>query len=80
MSKYKAQGHLGPDYLSKPTGYSQFAYDLNIIPIDIAKGRLNVVWSKQHERGGHFAAWEVAEDLWADVKEFLELMKKEKVL
>jgi len=30
----------------------------------------NLVTYKQHERGGHFAALEKPDELWADVEEF----------
>ncbi|KAF2737153.1 epoxide hydrolase-like protein [Polyplosphaeria fusca] len=65
-----------PPFLSKPTGYSFFQYEL--LP-GIKKGlekACNLVTYKQHERGGHFAALERPKELLEDVEEFVGIVWK----
>lgn len=76
----KKQGHAGPDYLEKPTGYSMFPYDLAVIPMDLARTKINLVWGKRHTKGGHFAALEVPEDFWQDVDAFVRFSREEKII
>ncbi|KAJ3547407.1 hypothetical protein NM208_g1531 [Fusarium decemcellulare] len=51
-----------------PVAISQFPYDLAYrLPLDWAKRGGNVVKRNVHNRGGHFAAWEVPESLLGDI-------------
>ena len=69
-----AKGHDHPDwYIHKPFGYSYFPKELIPIPVCWAKETGNLVWSKVHERGGHFAALEEPEELLRDVEEWAEV-------
>jgi microsomal epoxide hydrolase len=67
----------GPDstkltYLSKPTGFSFFPLELFPgIKAPLEKN-CNLVTYEQHEHGGHFAALECPEELWGDVKKYVE--------
>jgi microsomal epoxide hydrolase len=58
------------DNSNKPLGFSFFPYELVPGVKSIMEKETNLVFHKQHEHGGHFAALERPEDLWADVEEF----------
>lgn len=58
------------DYVKAPTGVSAFAKELALVPRSWAETRSNVVFWREHERGGHFAAWEKPEELVEDLVEF----------
>ncbi|KAL8991088.1 MAG: hypothetical protein Q9169_007950 [Polycauliona sp. 2 TL-2023] len=49
-------------------GLGYFPKDLYVHPVSWARGMGEIVFEKCHERGGHFAAWEVPEALAGDVK------------
>jgi microsomal epoxide hydrolase len=67
-----AKGHDHPDYyISKPFGYSYFPKELIPIPVEWAKTSGNLVWSRIHDEGGHFAALECPELLLEDVESFV---------
>ncbi|KAH9477775.1 Putative epoxide hydrolase [Psilocybe cubensis] len=55
-------------------GASCFPYDIGYIPIWWAKAELakNIIFWKEHSKGGHFAATESPEVLKADIREFVE--------
>ena len=58
-------------YVSKPTGYSFFPYELAPVPRAWAEKTADVVWSREHDFGGHFAAVEVPRVLLGDVEEWV---------
>ncbi|OXH21695.1 microsomal epoxide hydrolase [Cryptococcus neoformans] len=58
-------------YQKCPLGYSQFPKEIVEIPAEWVKAHSNMVWSKKHKSGGHFAALEKPELLWADIEEFV---------
>ncbi|KAJ9495788.1 hypothetical protein H2202_008831 [Exophiala xenobiotica] len=60
---------------NKPLGYSWFPKEINPIPRAWIETTGNLVFYRQHEKGGHFAALERPEDLWADVDEFAQRVK-----
>ncbi|ETN42813.1 uncharacterized protein HMPREF1541_01971 [Cyphellophora europaea CBS 101466] len=67
-----AKGHDHPDYhIKKPFGYSYFPQELIPIPIEWVKTTGNLVWSRVHDRGGHFAALERPRELLEDVESFV---------
>ena len=58
---------------TKPMGYSWHPYEL--VPTPRSWTELtteNLVFYREHERGGHFAALEGPEILWGDVEEFVK--------
>ncbi|KAI4953675.1 hypothetical protein J4E91_002523 [Alternaria rosae] len=54
----------------KPLGYSFFPCELAPGIKSILEKETNLVFYKQHESGGHFAALEKPKELWEDVQEF----------
>lgn len=63
-------------YLSKPTGYSWFAYELSPgIKAGVEKV-CNLVTYKEHERGGHFAALECPKELLEDLEDYVQTVWK----
>ena len=65
--------HTDPKYhIKQPLGYSYFPMELSPIPVEWVATTGNMVWSKSHESGGHFAAFERPETLLQDVEEFVE--------
>jgi pimeloyl-ACP methyl ester carboxylesterase len=63
-------------YVDKPVGYSYFPFELAPVPAAWAEKTGKVVWKREHERGGHFAALERPETLWEDVEEFVKVAWK----
>ena len=57
-------------YCSTPTGYSQFPGEAISPPLDWINACTNLCWTKEHDRGGHFAALEQPELLVQDVREW----------
>lgn len=67
-----AKGHEHPDYhIRIPFGYSYFPRELIPIPIAWVKTTGNLVWSRVHEKGGHFAALERPREMLEDVESFV---------
>ena len=56
---------------NKPVGFSFFPYELAPGIKSIIEKEVNLVFYKQHERGGHFAALEKPKELLEDVEEFV---------
>jgi microsomal epoxide hydrolase len=63
-------------YISKPVGFSFFPHELSPGIKEVLSRNCNLVSYVQHEQGGHFAALERPEELWADVEEFVRVMGK----
>lgn len=55
-------------YVSTPTILSSFANDTKPAPLSFAARFVNVCEHIEHERGGHFAAWEQPEAYVADLR------------
>ncbi|KAJ7301612.1 Alpha/Beta hydrolase protein [Mycena albidolilacea] len=51
-----------------PLGISQFPKDILVLPKSWTRALGNVVFDADHERGGHFAAYEKPEDLAGDLR------------
>jgi microsomal epoxide hydrolase len=64
------------EYVKVPTGVSWFPHELMPCPKYIIEKNSNLVSFKMHEKGGHFAALERPEELWADVEEFVRVAWK----
>jgi len=62
-------GHL---FLEKPLGYSLFPKEIIPVPGSWAAKTGKMVFFRQHERGGHFPAWEEPDLLTGDLEEFVE--------
>ncbi|OCF60366.1 hypothetical protein L486_03049 [Kwoniella mangroviensis CBS 10435] len=60
------------EYQHKPTGYSYFPKEISPIPVHWVKTAHNLVWSREHKAGGHFAALEGPEILLDDVEDFIK--------
>lgn len=50
-------------------GFGHFPKDVVVLPKEWGRVLGRVVYEKEHERGGHFAAWEVPELLVSDLRE-----------
>ncbi|KAJ4373255.1 hypothetical protein N0V83_003549 [Neocucurbitaria cava] len=59
-------------YVDKPIGYSYFPYELAPVPKAWAEKTGKMVFFKSHDKGGHFAALERPEQLWADFEEYVK--------
>jgi microsomal epoxide hydrolase len=57
--------------IEKPTGLSFFKYELGPIIEYRAAKHCDLVYYRQHERGGHFAALEQPETFWSDIEAFV---------
>ncbi|KAF2429983.1 alpha/beta-hydrolase [Tothia fuscella] len=65
--------HENPDwYIEKPLGFSWFPKELAPIPKKWVAKTGNLVFYREHTRGGHFAAMEQPEVLLADIEAFIE--------
>lgn len=60
-------------WVSAPIGYSDFKCEMVHTPVHLMKSLCNLVYNKEHSSGGHFAALEKPEVLWADVQEFVKV-------
>ncbi|KAB8349429.1 hypothetical protein FH972_023456 [Carpinus fangiana] len=61
---------------TKPLGYSWFPLELAPLPKAWVSTVGNLVWHKQHESGGHFAAMEKPKELLADIEDFVVTVNK----
>lgn len=55
----------------KPFGFSSFPEEIQPVPREWVERTGRVSWWREHERGGHFAALEVPEDMLRDLEEFV---------
>ena len=70
--------HENPEWnLSIPLGFSWFPKEICPVPKAWVERTGNLVWHREHERGGHFAALERPEVLLRDVEEFVGEVWKE---
>ncbi|KIW00762.1 uncharacterized protein PV09_07743 [Verruconis gallopava] len=58
-------------YIDKPFGFSWFPYELIPTPKVLAAKTGNMVWHRQHTKGGHFAALERPVDFAQDMEDFV---------
>ncbi|KAK8158055.1 Alpha/Beta hydrolase protein [Phyllosticta citrichinensis] len=69
--------HGSPKYrLNKPFGFSFFPYELMGVPKSWVAANGDLVFYRQHESGGHFAAMEQPEVLLKDVTDFVQQVWK----
>ncbi|KAE8382861.1 Alpha/Beta hydrolase protein [Aspergillus bertholletiae] len=74
---YREQFSVSPDtdplrYIQKPLGFSSFPVELFPVPKSWIETTGNLVFWREHQRGGHFAALEKPQELKADLTEFVE--------
>ncbi len=62
--------------IRSPTGFSWFPKEMLPAPRSWIEKSCNLVYFKRHERGGHFAAFEVPEVLAGDVLEWMGVVRK----
>ncbi|CAE6416672.1 unnamed protein product [Rhizoctonia solani] len=55
-------------------GYSWFPKEIASFPVEWAGIGQQLVYSKKHKKGGHFAAWEVPELLANDIQNFVTIV------
>jgi microsomal epoxide hydrolase len=59
-------------HIKKPLGFSWFAKEIAPVPKAWVELTGNLVFYRQHEKGGHFAAMEQPLVLWNDIEEFVK--------
>ncbi|OCK85894.1 putative epoxide hydrolase [Lepidopterella palustris CBS 459.81] len=74
-SIYPYRGLFGPNtrpdpYCDKPLGFSYFPLELAPAPKAWVASKGNLVFHREHEKGGHFAAMECPDLLLQDVEDF----------
>lgn len=62
-------------HVRKPMGYSYFPKELAPMPIAWVATTGNLVWSRRHTSGGHFAAMEKPDELLRDIEEFIDELR-----
>jgi len=64
--------HESPEYfMHRPLGFSFFPHETMPSPVSWVKTTGNLVWSRVHDEGGHFAALENPSRLLQDIEEFV---------
>ncbi|KAL8779624.1 MAG: hypothetical protein Q9213_006853 [Squamulea squamosa] len=63
-------------YESTPTGVSAFPGEMEMVPRAWAEKTANIVFWQEHDKGGHFAAWENPEALAEDMVKFFRSVWK----
>ncbi|KAK3643090.1 hypothetical protein LTR56_010464 [Elasticomyces elasticus] len=67
-------------HINKPLGFSWFPKEIAPVPKAWIKTTGDLVWFRQHDKGGHFAALEMPEVLLQDLEDFVgEVWPKVKV-
>lgn len=64
------EGSWAAEYVTVPCGYSSLPKEIIMVPRAWAERVSNCVFYREHERGGHFAMYEVPEVLVGDCVEF----------
>ncbi|KXS97485.1 hypothetical protein AC578_9074 [Pseudocercospora eumusae] len=71
QAKVSGKGRERP-YVEKPSGYSFFPLELVPMPVSWVATTCNLVSSKVHQSGGHFAAMEKPDELLEDLEEYVK--------
>ncbi|KAL0263504.1 hypothetical protein SLS55_002484 [Diplodia seriata] len=61
----------------KPKGLSWFPYEIGAVPKEFIRNDKNITHFYEHDEGGHFAALEVPDLLWADFEDFIAKVWKQ---
>ncbi|KIH92846.1 microsomal epoxide hydrolase [Sporothrix brasiliensis 5110] len=64
-------------HIHKPLGFSWFPKEITPVPKAWVETTGQLVFYRQHDRGGHFAAFEQPDRLWQDVEDFIDIVKDE---
>lgn len=73
--------HENPEwFIRKPLGFSWFPKEIAPVPRRWVETTGDVVFYREHARGGHFAALEVPEVLLGDLEEFVGVVRGRGVL
>ncbi|ORY70386.1 Alpha/Beta hydrolase protein [Pseudomassariella vexata] len=64
---------LGGSFLKSPVGMSAFPKEIRMVPRAWAETANNIKFWREHEKGGHFAAYEKPDELAGDVIEFFKV-------
>jgi pimeloyl-ACP methyl ester carboxylesterase len=59
-------------YVEVQTGVSALRWENEMVPRKWAEREANVIWWREHGRGGHFAVYEMPEEMVQDVVEFVD--------
>ncbi|KAG8721347.1 hypothetical protein FRC08_013892 [Ceratobasidium sp. 394] len=70
-----SESPIGFKWSPTPFGFSRFPKEIIPCPLEWAGLRQNLVYSKEHPKGGHFAAWEVPELLTDDIRNFARIVQ-----
>ncbi|KAG8688961.1 hypothetical protein FRC11_004418 [Ceratobasidium sp. 423] len=57
-----------------PLAFSSFPKEMVCLPLEWSGINQNLIYAKKHNKGGHFAAWEVPELLVDDIRNFAQLV------
>ena len=68
--------HFGQNKVEVPSGASAFPKELGIVPRCWAEQAMNVIFWREHDRGGHFAAYEKPDELARDVIDCFENVRQ----
>jgi pimeloyl-ACP methyl ester carboxylesterase len=63
---------VGRKYVEVPTGVSALWWENEMVPRKWAERDAKVVWWREHQRGGHFAVYEMPEEMVADITDFVD--------
>ena len=67
-------------YVNKPLGFSWFPKEITPVPRAWVETTGELVFWREHDKGGHFAAAERPKELWKDVEDFLDTDRVKEVL
>lgn len=70
QAKSSGRGRNTP-HVDKPCGYSFFPFELLPMPVSWVGQSCNLVQSKVHQSGGHFAAMEKPQELLEDIEDYV---------
>lgn len=70
VDRSRASGTI-EEVKGKPVGFSMFPKEISTPPKAWRDAVGNFTWTRQHEKGGHFAALEQPDVLWKDIVDFV---------
>lgn len=71
-----AIGLQAHEYCKAPTGVSAFPKELGLMPRSWAETKANIAFWAEHDKGGHFAAYERPQEFAADLVKFYQSVWK----
>ena len=69
------EGARSRDYLTTPTFVSAFKGEAEMVPRSWAERKARIVGWYEHNRGGHFAAWENPDAFVGDLRKVAEFVR-----